>query len=145
MNPGAEVCTALSAGSGTDLYVGGEFEYSGDKVACNVAHWHRSSMAVDELRPGGTARLFLASSPNPFGQSTVLRFSAPREGEPVRLTIHDSSGRPVRMISDQALRNPGSVVWDGEDSRGRPLPAGVYYGRLQIGMQVGTWKIVRAR
>jgi len=56
----------------------------------------------------------LKASPNPFNAST--RFDAVG---PVR--VHDAAGRLVRTLEGPA------VVWDGRDSEGRDVAAGVYH------------------
>jgi hypothetical protein len=145
MAPDTRVCAALSLGGGTDLYLGGEFQYSGDKVAYNVAHWRPSATAVYEPPLPKLACRLLAVSPNPFTEQTVLLFSAPQTRERVLLTIHDLGGRRVRTVLDGVIRNAGSAVWDGKTSRGLLLPAGVYYGRLRVGAQVDSRRIVLMR
>jgi len=52
----------------------------------------------------------------------------------VRLTVFDLRGRKVAELVNRV--QPGgsySVAWNGRDSRGRPVPSGVYFYRFQAG------------
>jgi flagellar hook assembly protein FlgD len=49
----------------------------------------------------------------------------------VHLTVYDVAGRLVRVLEDRWLAaGEHSVVWDGTDTRGRAVGAGVYFDRL---------------
>lgn len=67
------------------------------------------------------------NSPNPFESSTLIQFDVQR-ADHVRVAIHDSSGRLVRVLEDGQLP-PGrySRSWDGRDTRGRVVPSGIYF------------------
>ena len=74
------------------------------------------------------------SCPNPFNPTTVIAFDAPCEAA-VRLSIHDVSGRLVDLLLDDRIVPQGrnEVVWQGRDSRGRQVPSGTYFYRLEAG------------
>jgi predicted outer membrane repeat protein len=75
----------------------------------------------------------LTSRPNPFFPRTTLSFELPRSG-PVRLAVYDAAGRFVRTLAEGTYAaGPHEKVWDGRDAQGRPLPSGVYFGRLEAG------------
>ncbi len=80
--------------------------------------------------------------PNPFSAQTVIRFATPAQGL-VTMRVFDLSGRLVRTLAneDMAAANH-SIVWDGTDSNGQPLGAGVYFCRLEAQGQVLTQKIM---
>ncbi len=87
----------------------------------------------------------ITTSPNPFTDQVSFRLTTPREG-PAALEILDVRGRRVRSLSASLGRGAGQEVrWDGSDSRGRPLPAGVYFARLVTAEGTATRKLVRAR
>ncbi len=68
--------------------------------------------------------------PNPFNGGTTVQFALPRR-ERVVLRIYTVLGAEVATIWD-GLAEPGtqSIVWGGKNSRGVPVPSGVYICRL---------------
>jgi hypothetical protein len=77
-----------------------------------------------------TSPAVLLASPNPFRRAARIRLVRLGEG-PLRVDIHDASGRAVRRFAPQTLDpgDPGVLRWDGRDDAGRALPAGVYLVR----------------
>ena len=95
--------------------------------------------------PPASAALRLASSPNPFRDSTVLRFTLARPAN-VRLDLMDASGRRVRVLGPaQVGAGAQSVAWDGRDQSGRRVPPGLYLARLTAGADVRQAKLIRMR
>lgn len=85
------------------------------------------------------------SRPNPVAGATTIRLALPAAG-PVRLDLVDVSGRVVRQIEDRAMAaGVHTVDWDGADGSGRPVPAGIYWARLQAQGQERTQKITVVR
>ncbi len=87
------------------------------------------------------------NEPNPFRGDTAIRFSLDR-GEKVRLELFDVRGRLVRLLeSGDELRGEGDhqVIWDGRDNRGRPLPSGVYFYKLNAGGKQRARKAILMR
>jgi len=71
--------------------------------------------------------------PNPFNPATRLDFEIAKSG-PVRLRIHDPAGRLVATLVDESLSaGRHHAIWDGRDSRGRIVAAGIYLYRLETG------------
>ncbi|MBD3334451.1 MAG: DUF362 domain-containing protein [Candidatus Eisenbacteria bacterium] len=92
---------------------------------------------------GGT--FFTANVPNPFAESTTLRFRLERGG-PVSLRILDAAGRSVRDLGTRwyaAGRN--AAAWNGRDAKARRVAAGVYFAHLQAGSISRTRRIIVAR
>ena len=59
------------------------------------------------------------------------------------LKVYDLLGREVRLLVDE--HQPAayhSVVWDGRDRAGRPLPSGIYIARLVAGDFIAGIKMV---
>lgn len=85
---------------------------------------------------------FVRAAPNPVPGSTAIRFELPTAGR-VSLTLYDVAGRRVRTLIGGTLpAGPHLVPWDGRDDRGTPLPAAVYFARLEARGKVRTTKIV---
>ena len=72
--------------------------------------------------------------PNPFNPSTTISYNVDASGM-VTLKIYDIMGRLVRTLVDdhRSSGNLGgySVVWDGKDSQGQQVSAGLYIYSLQ--------------
>lgn len=68
--------------------------------------------------------------PNPFNPETNIMFTLENPGH-VRLAVYDLSGRLVRVLVDGS-RGSGehTANWDGKDSSGQSVSAGVYLYRL---------------
>jgi hypothetical protein len=74
--------------------------------------------------------------PNPLHRATEVRYAV-REAARVTLTVHDVTGRLVRVLENRVM-DPGSHVatWDRRDERGAPVAGGVYFYRLRAGERV---------
>lgn len=79
--------------------------------------------------------------PNPFNPITEISFNLAK-AQGVRLTVHDVSGRLVRVLID-GHRDAGEHLarWDGSDDGGRRVGAGVYLYRLEAGSVVEQRKM----
>ncbi len=80
-----------------------------------------------------TVTVLHANYPNPFNPITHLVFELARAGH-VRLEVFDLAGRKIRTLADEPL--PAAVherQWDGRDDRGRIVPSGTYYCRMEAG------------
>jgi hypothetical protein len=89
-------------------------------------------MSVGVGPQASPASLSLRVSPNPAPGRVALLVGAERPG-PVRVSVIDLGGRLVRRFDD-SLSTPGTtLVWDGRDGTGRPVPAGVYLITLDAG------------
>ncbi len=84
----------------------------------------------------------LQNYPNPFNSTTAIDYSLAQPGY-TRLVVYDLLGRRVKTLVDaQQQSGRHRVLWDGTDEQNRPLPAGIYYGRLQSNGLVGIIKLV---
>jgi len=74
--------------------------------------------------------------PNPFRNTTQIPLAIGAAG-PIRLTVFDVQGRLVRTLVD-GVAEAGSrtIEWDGRDSGGRAVSAGVYAIRFEAGGQL---------
>ncbi|MBU1317594.1 MAG: M6 family metalloprotease domain-containing protein [candidate division Zixibacteria bacterium] len=70
--------------------------------------------------------------PNPFNSATVISYSLQNAGE-VEIEIFNILGQTV-ISERQDIGQPGahSFEWDGRDSNGNEVPAGVYFYRLSV-------------
>jgi hypothetical protein len=91
--------------------------------------------------------------PNPFSlakriganTATVIHYRLTKEAR-VILTIHDLLGREIKTLV-QHFESPGkhSAVWDGTNSHGKKVPAGIYLYRIQAGELAEARKLILMR
>lgn len=83
--------------------------------------------------------------PNPAQGQVSFRLRLGREAA-ATAAVYDVSGRRLRAWADAAAA-PGErlLEWDFRDDRGREVPAGRYYLRLEAGGQAVTRAFVRVR
>jgi len=82
--------------------------------------------------------------PNPFSSATTVAFTLP-QASPVRLAIHDPTGRRVRLLINANLPSGRHAIrWDGMDGNGRSLRSGVYFVTLETAGFRGVRKLVLA-
>ena len=88
---------------------------------------------------------FEPNQPNPFRSMTSLVFELPQAGRTIA-RIYDLQGRLIRELID-GPRPLGrqSMVWDGLNEGGRPVPGGVYFVHLESGEYRGMQKVTVLR
>ena len=91
-----------------------------------------------------TAFVLGANYPNPFNPATTIPLTLPAGAEEVDLTIYNVLGQPVRRVWNGSLAaGEHRLAWDGRDTQGQPVAAGVYWYRLQVDDQTSTRKMVK--
>lgn len=80
--------------------------------------------------------------PNPFNQSTKIRFNIPQKAASAELAIYDISGRLVKKLFKSGLP-AGSYVyrWNGLDNFNKPLATGIYIVRLKADNMVSARRL----
>lgn len=82
-------------------------------------------VGVDE-EDGGTITGDVSNYPNPFAQSTTIRFSVPMDGR-VTIRVYNIVGILVRTItSDLSAAGAQEIVIQSTDDLGAPLATGTY-------------------
>jgi hypothetical protein len=80
------------------------------------------------------ARVSFAITPNPARLATVT-FSLPTR-QRVNIAVYDLAGRRLAVLADGEFdAGERSVEWDGRDTGGNQLGAGVYFYKMKIGNQ----------
>ncbi len=109
---------------------------SGGGFTLRGGFWRGGTTSTVDVPPSGARPLsfqFRAPVPNPARSQSRLSFDLPTSAE-VRLRVHDLSGRAVRtMALGRLAAGPHDRVWNTTDDADRPLPAGVYFMRLEAG------------
>ncbi len=84
----------------------------------------------------------LTNYPNPFNPSTTIEFSLGDALLPhLQLDILDINGRLVATLV-HGIPNSNKVVWYGKNDEGEPMPAGIYFARLEAGETILTQKMI---
>jgi hypothetical protein len=103
-----------------------------------------SGLAMVRYDPGIGA-LSLAIHPNPSFGSATLSFVAPL-GSAVAARIYSVGGRLVRELTTVVNGSTdASLVWDGRDSRDRPVGRGVYLCEISCGGSATRGKLTVLR
>ena len=122
--------------------------YVGVDLLANASHGASVTLDVTGVgdTPGASRLPALAQNrPNPFNPRTDIAFDLPQSGR-VRLAIYAADGRLVTTLVEGDLpAGPHSVAWDGLDARGRAVPSGTYFYRLETasGSQARRLSLVR--
>jgi uncharacterized membrane protein len=84
-----------------------------------------------------------APSPNPSSSATRMEFALPAAAS-VDLSVYDASGRRVAsLVHDDLSAGRHSVTWNGRESGGRQVAAGLYFARLVTPQGSAMRRIVR--
>jgi hypothetical protein len=110
-----------------------------------LMHFHPAGLtAVDDgvALPDPRVR---TARPNPFHGRLEVEVDLPGGGD-LDLLVVDLQGRAVAALQKGPLpAGLHRLVWDGRDARGRPIPSGAYWLRLQQGASVDHRKVIRLR
>jgi subtilisin family serine protease len=100
---------------------------------------------VSTPRATAPGRVSAWSYPNPFGWSTTVRFSLPRDAD-ASVSVYDINGRRVRTLAEGRF-SAGSheAAWDARNIDGQPVRSGIYFVRVEAGDFVQTHRAVLMR
>lgn len=80
------------------------------------------------LPAAGLRSVSLQVVPNPFHSAAFVSLNLTSGGPAPNFRVFDAQGRLVRVLPVSGRgRGRVSVVWDGADARGLPVPAGLYF------------------
>jgi len=98
---------------------------------------------INTIKPA--APLMSQNYPNPFNPSTSLSYALP-EDVSMSLIVYDIHGEMVKhLVSGQQSAGWYVAQWDGVAQTGQPVPAGLYFARLQSGSYSTTIKMLMIR
>jgi len=87
----------------------------------------------------------LPNIPNPFTDSTLIRFGIPAEME-VKVAIYDLLGREIVILHDGlTIAGYHDVAWDGKDAVGRSVKSGMVFYQIRTPMKTVTEKMLLMR
>jgi hypothetical protein len=126
------------------LYIRAEHQLGSDvQFLDNVT---LSAGTLDVEQGIGAQRLAVEPlSPNPSSRSVQVGFTNPHSGAGA-VEVLDAAGRRVASLSAGTFeRGSHALNWNGRDTNGRGVSAGVYWVRVRIGDQHATRALIRVR
>lgn len=106
----------------------------------------RNAVGIGENSRHRGSTLGIECAPDPGRKDFRIDYTLPISTD-VTVIIYDALGRAVRAL--QVLRacpaGTHRIVWNGMDQHGRPVPAGIYFCRLETGPTARTRKIAVLR
>lgn len=142
---------AIRADDGNDKVVVFGFGFEGIDNAADrrvvlhrILRWFQGAQDAPEDAPALLADR-LHAYPGVSRAASTVRFTLPESGETL-LQVFSADGRLVRTLAHGVLAaGPHTLNWDGTNSQGARVPAGVYSYRLQSGATNLQQKTVRLR
>ncbi|HNQ42975.1 MAG TPA: choice-of-anchor J domain-containing protein, partial [Candidatus Cloacimonadota bacterium] len=97
----------------------------------------------EELNPALT--LGASNFPNPFNPETTIAYSVPKNGV-TSLKVYNTKGQLVRnLVNSDLTAGMHSVVWNGTDEKGKAVPSGVYFYRVENAGKAVTKKMLLSK
>jgi len=90
---------------------------------------------ISDEEKGGTPREFrmYPNYPNPFNPSTRISYDLPTDSD-VTIKVLDLNGKEIYAFEEKRQsKGRYTVVWNGEDSRGKKVPSGMYLFQMAAG------------
>ncbi len=80
--------------------------------------------------------------PNPFNSITTIQYSLPQEDK-VTILLYDLKGSQIKtLINDRQVLGVKTLIWNGKNDAGRPVPAGIYLYTMASGNIITTRKMI---
>jgi len=92
-----------------------------------------------------TAFALSAPRPNPFAGKATLELAVPQGKGKASVGVFDLQGRRIAELVNESTPGRHTLTWDGRDSTGREVAAGVYFVRLEATGVRETKKITLLR
>ncbi|MDX9697831.1 MAG: T9SS type A sorting domain-containing protein [Bacteroidales bacterium] len=131
----------VQSGKLIDVNGDGIFEilFVGKKVNTNDDGWFlygSNGVSITEI---SKSNIHSSSFPNPFKQSTTIKYTVPKNGTFVSLKIFDSYGTELKTLVND-IKNAGEyeILFNGFD-----LSNGMYFYQVNIGNSIGTKKMIK--
>jgi hypothetical protein len=86
-----------------------------------------------------------APRPNPFAGKATIELAVPQGQGKAAVGIFDLQGRRIAELANEATPGRHTLTWDGRDTAGREVAAGVYFVRLDAAGVQETKKITLLR
>jgi hypothetical protein len=112
------------------------FDWTLPDIGADEAQWYY----VSKFENAMSNNMVLSVYPNPFSEATTIKFELMNGGN-VKLEVYNSTGEQVETIaSESMLKGLHQFEWDVSQ-----LPAGIYFVKLNNGMQTVTKKLIKMK
>jgi len=132
---------SVRSGKLIDVNGDGIFEilFFGKKDNTNEDGWFLYGSNGVSITEVNKTHIQSSSFPNPFKQSTTIKYSVYKNGTFVSLKIFDSYGTELKTLVNE-IKNAGEyeILFNGID-----LSNGMYFYQVNIGNTVGTKKLIK--
>lgn len=158
MGLGNSTCGKQYQYSDQDISLGFIYSYELYDVAYNGNRTAHGPIFVD-LREGKKEHPILTTPveefslspnfPNPFNPFTRFQFYVPAQQQKdilLQIDIYDTNGRCVKNLIKKSLPSGWhTIIWDGRNNDGFPLPTGCYFYECQAGSYHSQGKMILIR
>ncbi len=99
------------------------------------------------IEEGGIPLVFALRQnyPNPFRSGTTIAFGLPQPSD-VRIDVYNVAGRKVAtVLNDEMPVGWHAATWNGRDSTGNEVSAGMYFSRIEAGSKTASKKMILVR
>ncbi len=124
------------------IYGHQSFELSDNKNA-TITAINGNTIVLRVIKDKIPARFALSQGyPNPFNPTTEFRIELPQQSH-VEVAVYDLLGRKIAsLLNEEKSAGQYRLEWNGQDSRGLPVPTGMYFIRMTAGEFTDSKKIV---
>jgi hypothetical protein len=101
-------------------------------MLARIAGWDGDTSGITEETDLYTRFYLYQNNPNPVMRITNISYQLTANSH-VTLTIHDLTGREIKMLVDEYQTDgQKSVEWDGTDAKGIRVPSGTYFYQIKL-------------
>lgn len=106
-------------------------------VTCHTPH-----TGIENLGGFATGYVLHNAYPNPFSESTNIKFSIPKSDK-VRLEVYNMKGQLIKSLIDSEPMKTGTYKtdWDATNNNGQKVSSGTYLVKLTTGTFMKTIKL----
>jgi len=98
-------------------------DYSSDYGETFTTYFHDLDSTITAIKPLGSGKIEFSNYPNPFIESTTIKFYLPENNKNTVLNIYNNYGILIRQYN---ITGKNEQQWDGKDNNGNKVKEGFY-------------------